>query len=140
MKTTTLMSLLAVLCTTAHAQDPVKTSPQYYKVLLENDQVHSHPAGVVYVLRGAKLKFTYPDGRTEERAAATGETIWRDPTTHAVDNIGDTEPMPSLSISNLLDRTSPPDYMTTDHKLPTSGPLTSVLQPSRKATAWPADP
>jgi quercetin dioxygenase-like cupin family protein len=106
MKTTILLSLLAVLCTTAHAQDPVKASPQYYKVLLENDQVrvleyrlkaeekepmHSHPAGVVYVLSGAKLKFTYPDGRTEERAAATGETIWRDPTTHTVENVGDTE-------------------------------------------------
>src|ERR1700704_126356 len=106
MKTTILMSFLAVLCTTAHAQDPVTTSPQYYKVLLENDQVrvleyrlkagakkpmHSHPAGVVYVLSGAKLKFIYPDGRTEEKAAATGETIWRDPTTHAVENVGNTE-------------------------------------------------
>ncbi len=106
MKTIILMSLAAVLCTTAHAQDPVKTSPQYYKVLLENDQarvieyhlkpgekepMHSHPAGVVYVLSGAKLKFSYPDGRTEERAADTGETIWREPTTHAVENVGDTE-------------------------------------------------
>lgn len=106
MKTTILILLLAILCTTAHAQDPVKTSPQYYKVLLENDQVrvleyhlkpgekepmHSHGAGVVYVLSGAKLKFTYPDGKTEEKAAATGETIWRDPTTHAVENVGDAE-------------------------------------------------
>src|SRR5437763_9636199 len=106
MKTTIIMSLLAVFCTTAHAQDPVKASPKHYNVLLENDQVrvleyrlkagekepmHSHPAGVVYVLTGAKLKFSYPDGRTEARAAATGETIWRDPTTHAVENVGDTE-------------------------------------------------
>ncbi len=106
MKIIILISLLAVLWATAHAQDPVKASPQYYKVLLENDQVrvleyrlkpgekepmHSHPAGVVYVLSGAKLKFSYPDGRTEERSAATGETIWRDPTTHAVENVGDTE-------------------------------------------------
>ena len=106
MKTIILLSLLVVQCTPAHAQDPLKTSPQYYKVLLENDQVrvleyrlkagekesvHSHPAGVVYVLSGAKLKFSYPDGRTEERTAATGETIWRDPTTHAVENVGDTE-------------------------------------------------
>src|SRR5437763_13078215 len=106
MKTTIIMSLLAVFCTTAHAQDPVKASPKYYKVLLENDQVrvleyrlkagekepmHSHPAGVVYVLSGATLKFAYPDGRTEEKTAATGETIWRDPVTHAVENIGITE-------------------------------------------------
>ena len=106
MKNIILLPLLAVLCATAHAQDPVKTSPQYYKVLLENDQVrvieyhlkpgekepmHSHPAGVVYVLSGGKLKFSYPDGRTEEKAAATGETIWRDPITHAVENVGTTE-------------------------------------------------
>ena len=106
MKTIILLSLLVVLCTPAHAHDPLKTSPQYYKVLLENDQVrvleyrlkagekepmHSHPAGVVYVLSDCKLKFSYPDGRTEERTAATGETIWRDPTTHAVENVGDTE-------------------------------------------------
>ncbi len=106
MKPIILMSLLAVLCTTVHAQGPVKVSPQCYKVLLENDPVrvleyrlkagekepmHSHAAGVVYVLSGAKLKFSYPDGRTEERAAATGETIWRNPTTHAVENVGNTE-------------------------------------------------
>jgi quercetin dioxygenase-like cupin family protein len=106
MKTTILVSLLAVLCTATHAQDPVKTSPQYYKVLLENDQVrvleyrlrpgekeamHSHPAGVVYVLSGAKLKVNYPDGRTDERSATAGETIWREPITHALQNVGSTE-------------------------------------------------
>jgi len=106
MKTIILISLLVILCTAAHGQDPVKASPQYYEVLLENDQVrvleyhvkpgekepmHSHPGGVVYVLSGGKLRFSYPDGRTEERAAGTGETIWRDPTTHAVENVGDTE-------------------------------------------------
>src|SRR5947199_9366353 len=106
MKPTILISLLAVASFTAHGQDPVTTSPKYYKVLLEDDQVrvleyrlkagekepvHSHPAGVVYVLSDCKLRFSYPDGRTEERTAATGETIWRDPTTHAVENVGDTE-------------------------------------------------
>ncbi len=69
MKTIILLSLLVVLCAPAYAQDPVKTSPQYYKVLLENDQVR--------VL--------------EERTAANGEAIWRHPTTHAVENVGDTE-------------------------------------------------
>ena len=106
MKTTILISLLVILCTAVRAQDPVKTSPQYYKVLLENDQVrvleyrlkpgekepmHSHPTGVVYVLSGTKLKVSYPDGRTEERSATAGETIWREPTTHALENVGDTE-------------------------------------------------
>jgi len=106
MKPTILIPLLAVASFTSHGQDPVTTSPKYYKVLLENDQVrvleyrlkagekepmHSHPAGVVYVLSGARVKFTYPDGRTEEKPAASGETIWREPTTHAVENVGDTE-------------------------------------------------
>jgi beta-alanine degradation protein BauB len=105
MKTITLI-LLLVVCLTTQAQDPVTTSPQYYKVLLENDQVrvlehrlkagekelmHSHPAGVVYVLSGATLKFSYPDGKREEKTAATGETIWRDPVTHAVENTGKIE-------------------------------------------------
>ena len=86
--------------------DAVIAAPKHHRLVFENDQVrvleyrlkagekesmHSHPAGVVYVLSGAKLKFRYPDGRTEERSAATGETIWRDPTTHAVENVGDTE-------------------------------------------------
>ena len=94
------------MCMAAFAQDPVTTSPKYYKVLLENDQVrvleyrlkpgekermHSHPAGVVYVLGGGTLKFSYSDGRMEEKTAATGETIWRDPVTHAVENTGNSE-------------------------------------------------
>jgi quercetin dioxygenase-like cupin family protein len=106
MKAIILIPLLSSIGMTASAQDPVKTSPQYYQVLLENDRVrvveyrlkpgakepmHSHPAGVVYVLSGATLKFSYPDGRTEERTAATGDTIWREPVTHAVENIGTTE-------------------------------------------------
>ena len=39
MKTMIVASLLSVICIVAFAQDPVKTSPQFYKVLLENDQV-----------------------------------------------------------------------------------------------------
>ena len=60
------------------AQDPVKLSPNLYKILLENDQVrvleyrvkpgdkepmHSHPAGVVYVFTDGRAKTTTPDGK-----------------------------------------------------------------------------
>jgi hypothetical protein len=38
MKTIVLIPLLAIGIT-AFAQDPVKISPQFYKLLLENDQV-----------------------------------------------------------------------------------------------------
>jgi hypothetical protein len=57
----------------------------------EKEPMHSHLAGVVYVLSGGTLEFSYPDGRTEEKAAATGETVWRNPVTHAVENTGKTE-------------------------------------------------
>jgi ketosteroid isomerase-like protein len=106
MKSPILILVLLATSATVHAQDPVTTSAQYYKVLLENDQVrvvecrlkpgekepmHSYPAGVGYVASGAKATFTYPDGRSGDKAASTGEAIWREPTTDAVENIGDTE-------------------------------------------------
>ena len=69
-------------------QDPVKQSPQYYKVLLENEQVrvveyrlkpgekepmHTHTAGVVYVFADARMRASYPDGRTQESSGGAGE-------------------------------------------------------------------
>jgi quercetin dioxygenase-like cupin family protein len=88
------------------AQDPVKQSPQYYKVLLENEQVrvleyrlkpgekepmHTHTSGVLYIFGDAKMRTTYPDGRTEESTGGAGEAHWRNPVTHALENIGSTE-------------------------------------------------
>jgi quercetin dioxygenase-like cupin family protein len=86
--------------------DPVKLSPQYYKVRVENEyvrvleyrlkpgqkeQMHSHPCGVVYYLTGAKSRVSYPAGKTTEGETTAGEIVWRDPTTHAIENIGKTE-------------------------------------------------
>src|SRR4029453_6577140 len=97
---------ILVLATLGFAQDPVTLSPQYYKVLLDNEHVrvieyrlkpgekepmHSHPAGIVYLFGEAKLKITYPDGRTEVSTVTPGETYWREPVTHAAENVGDTE-------------------------------------------------
>jgi quercetin dioxygenase-like cupin family protein len=81
---------IAPILQSAAENDQVRVL-EYRLKAREKEPMHSHPAGVVYVLSGTKLKFSYPDGRTEERGAATGETIWRDPTTHAVENVGDTE-------------------------------------------------
>jgi quercetin dioxygenase-like cupin family protein len=106
MKTIILLTLLTVGCITTYGQDPVKLAPQYYKVLVDNDQarvlefrlkpgekepMHSHPAGFVYFFGEGKIKITYPDGRTEENAITPGETYWRSPVTHAGENIGNTE-------------------------------------------------
>ncbi len=92
---------VALLCGTgtARAQDPVKVAPKNFKVLMENDRVrvldftasagekipmHSHPAYVSYSISGAgKTKFTYPDGKTTEPSAKTGQATWHDAETHA---------------------------------------------------------
>jgi beta-alanine degradation protein BauB len=98
--------LITVPLTPVFAQDPVKLSPQYYKVLLDNDEVrvlefrfkpgekepmHSHPRGIVYSLTDAKIKVSFPDGKSEESAIKAGEARWRDAVTHAAENIGATE-------------------------------------------------
>ena len=90
----------------APAPDPVRQSPQYYRVLVENEVVrvleyrlkpgekepmHRHPAGVVYYFSDAKFRTMLPDGRVTEPAGTPGETIWREAVTHALENIGDTE-------------------------------------------------
>ncbi len=108
------MAIGALLATVSFAisagktpsQDPAKQSPQYYKVLLENDQVrvleyrlkpgekepmHTHTPGLLYIFGDANLRTTYPDGRTEESAGGAGEAHWRNPVTHAIENIGKTE-------------------------------------------------
>ncbi len=97
---------LVVMRGTAKPQDPVKISPKLYTVLLENDQVrvldyrdktgekepmHSHPAMVVYVLAGTKLRFTTPDGKSEERESKAGTAIWSEPVTHSTENVGASE-------------------------------------------------
>jgi len=88
------------------APEAVQQSPQYYNVLLENDHVrvyeyrlkpgekepmHSHTAGVVYGFADVRLRTTFPDGHSEEIAGHAGETHWREPLTHALENIGTTE-------------------------------------------------
>jgi beta-alanine degradation protein BauB len=87
-------------------QDPVKVSPQYYKVLVDNDQVrmleyrlkpgekesmHTHPAGAVYVFNDSKLRNISPDGTITERQGKAGDAFWRNPITHTTENVGTTE-------------------------------------------------
>ena len=88
------------------AQDPVKLAPKNHKVLLENDQVrvlefhgkpgeklamHSHPANVLYTFSASKAKYTFPDGKTTEDEIKAGQATWREPVTHAWENVGKTE-------------------------------------------------
>jgi quercetin dioxygenase-like cupin family protein len=98
--------LLLVAARSARAQDVVKVSPETHRVILENALVrvlkvhikpgekvamHSHPAGTLYYQSDAKLKITYPDGKTEEREVKAGTAAWSEAVTHAAENVGATE-------------------------------------------------
>jgi len=99
-------SLVLIAARSAQPQDVVKVSPETHSVILENAQVrvldvhvkpgekvamHSHPAGILYYLSDAKLKITYPDGKTREREVKAGTAVWSEAVTHAAENIGTTE-------------------------------------------------
>ena len=99
------MLSLGWLISTAHAQDPAVVNSKTIKVRFENDRVrvmeatlppgvkeavHSHPAYVIYVLEGGKYRNYASDGKTTEGELKTGEVLYRDPLTHAAENIGTT--------------------------------------------------
>jgi len=101
-----------IMSNTSNAQDPVKVDPKHYKVEFENDQVrvlrityapgekgvmHSHPEGMVIFLSDANGKFTFPDGKTENRDFKKGFFSWVPAETHQGENVGD-EPFEVIQI------------------------------------------
>ena len=99
--------MLAFTCiwATASAQDPAVVNSKTIKVRFENErvrvleatlppavkeQLHSHPAYVIYVLEGGRYRNYGADGKVSEGILKTGDVIYRDPLTHAAENIGDT--------------------------------------------------
>jgi beta-alanine degradation protein BauB len=87
------------------AQDPAVVNAKTVKVKFENDKVrvleaelppgtkeaiHSHPAYVIYVMTGGKVRNYAADGKTTESEIKTGDVLYRDPLTHAAENIGTT--------------------------------------------------
>ena len=89
----------------AVAQDPAVVNARTIQVELENDrvrvleavikpgdkeQLHSHPAYVIHVLEGGKVRSHSTDGKTADWEFVTGETLYREPVTHWAENIGTT--------------------------------------------------
>lgn len=73
--------------------DGLVSSPDNFKLLLENDHVrvlqytllpgaldhwHTHPPRVGYVLSGAKIRVTEADGSHQDYDEKTGDTYWGD--------------------------------------------------------------
>jgi beta-alanine degradation protein BauB len=96
---------LPIFVTRAFAQDPAVVNSKTIRVKFENDrvrvleatlppgvkeQVHSHPAYVIYVLEGGRYRNYASDGKVTEGELKTGEVLFREPLTHAAENIGDT--------------------------------------------------
>jgi quercetin dioxygenase-like cupin family protein len=94
------------------AQDPVKVDPKHIKVEFENAQVrvvrfkygphekspmHEHPANVVVFLTDGHVKFTYPDGKTEERHGKAGQVVWNAAVKHESENVGD-KPLEGIQV------------------------------------------
>ena len=90
----------------AYAQDPAVVNSKTIKVKFENErvrvleatlppgvkeQVHSHPAYVIYVLEGGRFRNYASDGKVTEGELKSGEVLFREPLTHAAENI-DTKP------------------------------------------------
>lgn len=54
--------------------------------------MHDHPDNhAVYVLKDAKFKLTFPDGKNTEVELKSGKVIWMGPGPHETENIGTTE-------------------------------------------------
>jgi quercetin dioxygenase-like cupin family protein len=98
----------AVLCfglaSTLFGQDATKVDSKHYTLISENAQarivkahygpheksvMHSHPDLVAVFLTDGNVKFTYPDGKTEDRTVKAGDAMFTPATVHLPENTGD---------------------------------------------------
>jgi hypothetical protein len=92
--------------------DPVKLDSKHYKVVINNDQVrvlranygpheksvmHEHPASVAVFMRDGHVKFTLPDGTSQDTNSKAHDATWADAGKHLPENVGD-EPIEVIVI------------------------------------------
>ncbi|HJY87870.1 MAG TPA: hypothetical protein VKE24_13625 [Candidatus Acidoferrales bacterium] len=102
-----LVPLACLALLAAKAQDPVKVAGDLYKVIIENDSVrvldlnipaaaktavHSHPDLVAIVLEPTTIRWTRPDGKSEQSGPGftRGSVLYMPSETHISENIGTT--------------------------------------------------
>jgi quercetin dioxygenase-like cupin family protein len=98
-----MVSFALLLPAVAMAQDPVKVDPTHYKVLIDNasvrvlkidyapgtkSQMHQHPEGIIIPLNASKVRFTMPDGKSEDQEMAAESAMMVAAVTHSPANIG----------------------------------------------------
>jgi quercetin dioxygenase-like cupin family protein len=89
----------------SRAQDPLTVNSKTIALKLENSRVrvleatlkpgdqektHSHPAYVIYVIEGGRVRTHGSDGVVTETEFRKGDVIYREPVTHWAENIGKT--------------------------------------------------
>src|SRR5882672_2573328 len=89
----------------SRAQDPLVVNSKSIALKLENSRVrvleatlepgakeklHSHPAYVIYVIAGGKVRTHGANGTVTDADFRTGDVIYRDAVTHWAENIGKT--------------------------------------------------
>ena len=113
--------LAALSAVPASAQDTAVVNPNTVTVKLDNahvrvlesvlkpgqrEQPHSHPASVIYVIEGGKIRNHTPDGKVTDAELPAGSTIYREPLVHWAENIGTTTV--HLILVELKDHKQPP--------------------------------
>jgi quercetin dioxygenase-like cupin family protein len=91
-------------CAAEEYKDGCTIEPKNCKILKEQGKVrvidytakagdkvgmHSHPAHVIYVLKGGKTKFTSADGKVTEVDSKDGDVMINGPTVHSSDHLTD---------------------------------------------------
>ena len=86
-------------------QDPLVVNSKTMALKLDNSRVrvleatlksgdkentHSHPAYVIYVIEGGKVRMHGVDGSVVEAEFRTGDVLYREAVTHWAENIGTT--------------------------------------------------
>jgi beta-alanine degradation protein BauB len=102
-KTLSVVALVVLWSGAAFAQDPVKVDSAHYKALFENASVrvlkidypaggkstmHQHPDSIVIPLSDSKVKFTMPDGKSEDSELANESAMYSPAGTHLPVNVG----------------------------------------------------
>jgi quercetin dioxygenase-like cupin family protein len=97
-------SVLTFAAGAAFAQDAAQVDAKHYKVTFENEQVrilritygpkeksvmHEHPNSIAVFLVDGQIKFTLPDGKSQEVSVKAGQSQWSPAGKHLPENIGD---------------------------------------------------
>jgi quercetin dioxygenase-like cupin family protein len=101
-----LAGLLLLVPSMLFSQDVMQYKLKHLKLLAEDDRVrvlkfepkkgdktpvHSHPATVVYVIKGGRVRVTLADGTVRESEFKAGDTLIRPPVTHSDEALDDLE-------------------------------------------------